>query len=125
GHYNLALAYVREHKLQEARAELERAVTLDRSHADAAYNLGMVLLELHETAAALIQLQSAQRLNPGRADVAFNLVRGQLEAGQFTEAQTEARASAKRFGSDFQWNVAVGQLFLQNAQAKEAALYLL
>ena len=124
-HYNLALAYVREHKLHDARAELEQAATLDPSQADAAYDLGIVLLELHEPAAALIQLRHARILNPGRADVVFNVVRAELEAGQLTEAQKEARASAKRFGSDFQWNAAVGQLFLQNAQAKDAALYLL
>jgi tetratricopeptide (TPR) repeat protein len=124
-HYNLALAYVREHKLPEARAELEAAVALDRSQGDAAYNLGMVLLELHEAAGALAPLRHARNLNPGRADVAFNLVRAQLEAGQLTEAENDARASAKRFGSDFQWNAAVGQIFFQNALPKEAASYLL
>jgi len=124
-HYNLALADVREHKLAEARAELEAAVALDRSQADAAYNLGMVLLELHEPVGALAPLRHARTLNPGRADVAFNLVRAQLEAGQVTEAQNEARTSAKHFASDFQWNAAVGQLFLQNALPKQAASYLL
>jgi tetratricopeptide (TPR) repeat protein len=124
-HYNLALAYVREHKLAEARAELTAAVALDRSQADAAYNLGMVLLELHEPAGALDPLRRARTLNPGRTDVAFNLVRAQLEAGQITEAQSEARTLAKRFDSDFQWNAAVGQLFSQNALPKEAVSYLL
>src|SRR6202040_3180284 len=29
GHYNLALAYLREHKLQDGRSQLEQAVSLD------------------------------------------------------------------------------------------------
>ncbi len=123
GHYNLALAYVREHKLQDARIHLEAAAALDRSQPDAAYNLGMVLLELHQPAEALAPLRRARTLNPERADVAFNLVRAELEAGKTTDAQNEARDSAQRFGSDFQWAVAIGQLFLQKSQPADAVTY--
>ena len=45
GHYNLALAFLRERSLQAGERELERAVASDPKHADAAYNLGMVLLK--------------------------------------------------------------------------------
>ena len=36
GHYHLALAYVRDQKLQEGAEELERAVAINPRHADAA-----------------------------------------------------------------------------------------
>jgi tetratricopeptide (TPR) repeat protein len=124
-HYNLALSYLREHNLPDARAQLEQAVTLDRHQADAAYNLGVVLLEMHQPDAALGHLRHARSLNPRRADVAFNVVLAELEAGHTTEARADARESATHFGSDFQWNVVVGQLFLRHSQAKAAVGYLL
>lgn len=125
GHYNLALAYLRVHKVQEARAQLEQAVSLDARQADAAYDLGIVLLELGEPSAALAQLRRARSLNPKRPDVAFNIVRAQLEAGRIWDARAEAQSSAKHFGSDFQWSAAIGQLFLQKAKPKDATSYLL
>lgn len=125
GHYDLALAYLKEHKLPEARAQLEQAVSSDPRQPDAAYDLGIVLLELGEPSGALIQLRHARALNLKRPDVAFNIVRAQLEAGRVAEARAEATDSTKRFGSDFQWSAAVGQLFLQKAQPRDAAFYLL
>ena len=124
GHYNLALAYLRDHKLQEGRAQLEQAVKLDPSQADAVYDLGVVLLEQGHPAQALGYLTRARKLNPRRPDVAFNMVRAELEAGRVAEARTEARAAAGRLGSDPQWSAAIGQLFLKNGQPKDAAVYL-
>jgi tetratricopeptide (TPR) repeat protein len=123
-HYNLALAYLREHKVGEGRAQLEQAVKLDPTQVNAVYDLGLVLLESGQPAAALPHLIRARRMNPRRPDAAFNLVRAELEAGRVTEARSEAQAAAKIFGTDFQWNAAVGQLFLKNAQPKDAAVYL-
>src|SRR5438552_11835610 len=123
GHYNLALAYLRERNFQDARAELEQAVSLDARQADAAYDLGIVLLELGEASAALTQLRHARALKP-RPDVDFNIVRAEIEAGRVSEAHADAEAAAKDLGSDFQWNAAIGQLFLKNAQPREAAVYL-
>jgi Flp pilus assembly protein TadD len=125
GHYDLALAYLKQHKVQEARAELEHAVTLDPRQADAAYDLGVVLLELGKPSEALNQLRHARALNPERPDVAFNMIRAQLEAGQVSQARAEATDSAKRFGSDFQWRAALGLLFLHQAQPRDAASHLL
>jgi tetratricopeptide (TPR) repeat protein len=124
GHYNLALALLKEQKVHEARVELEKAVRMDRTQSDAAYDLGIVLLELHEPAAAVVHLRRAKALDPSRADAAFNVVRAELESGKPAEARTEAQSSAKRFGADFRWNAGIGQLFLKNAQPKEAAVYL-
>lgn len=125
GHYDLALAYLKEHRLQEARDQLQEAVKVDPRQADAAYNLGIVLLEMGEPSKALIHLRHARTLDPERADVAFNLVRADLEARQVADAQNDAQTSAKHFGSDFQWCTAIGQLFLQKAQPKDAVFYLL
>jgi tetratricopeptide (TPR) repeat protein len=123
GHYNLALAFLRDHRIEDGRVHLEQAVKLNPNQADAAYDLGVVLLELKQPAAALPHLIQARKLNPSRPDVAFNIVRAELEAGRVNEARVEAQAAAKRLRSDFQWNAAVGQLFLNNAQPRDAAAY--
>ena len=123
-HYNLALAYLRQQKFQEARTQLEKAVSLDPSQPNAAYDLGITLLQLGEPKTALIHLLHARKLTPERPDVAFNIVRAELEAEKLAEARTEAQLAAKRFGSDFQWTAAIGQLFMKNAQPAEAAVYL-
>jgi tetratricopeptide (TPR) repeat protein len=123
-HYDLALAYLKEKKLPLARVELERAVALDPKQADAAYDLGIVLLEMGQPAAALRSLRRAHALSPDRADVSFNLVRAGLEAGQLEEARQAAKQAPARLGSDFQWNAAVGQEFLNHAQPKDALPYL-
>lgn len=122
--YNLALAYLREHRLQEGKLELEQAVKLDSSQADAAYDLGVVLLELGDPSAALIHLEKSRTLNPRRPDVSFNLVRANLESGKISTARSEAEVAATELGSDFQWNTAVGQLFQKNGQSGDAATYL-
>src|SRR5207244_3864649 len=93
GHYNLALAYLRERNFQDARAELEQAVSLDARQADAAYDLGIVLLELGDPSAALTQLRRARALKP-RPDVDFNIVRAEIEAGRVSEARADAKAAA-------------------------------
>lgn len=124
GHYNLALAYLRERRFQEGRAELERAVKLNPKYPDAAYDLGVVLLQLNKPSEALAWLIKAKALDPGRPDVSFNIIRANLEAGKSSEAQREAQTVSARFTTDFQWNAALGQLFFKNGQPREAAVYL-
>jgi len=123
-HYNLALAYLRERKLPEGLRELERAAQLDPKNADAAYNLGLALLELGRVQESSQHLRDAQALGSNRPDIAFNLVRAELAANQFNEARREADSAAKTFGSDPGWRAAVGQLFLEHGQPREAAAHL-
>ncbi len=125
GHYNLALAYLREQRRQDGKAELERAIKLDPRQPDAFYDLGVVLLELGDPTAALPNLVRAKALNPRRPDVSFNIIRANLEAGRIADARTEAQAAVGQFDSDFQWSAAVGQLFFKNGQPRDAAIYLL
>src|SRR5205085_2397982 len=82
-----------------------------------------VLLELRDPSAALVHLRRARTLKP-RPDVDFNIVRAEIEAGRVSQARADAENAAQVLGSDFQWNAAIGQLFLKNAQPKEAAVYL-
>ena len=63
-------------------------------------------------------------LNPNRPDVAVNIVRAELQIGQVTAARAEAKDSAKQFGMDPHWCMAIGQLFLQKNKSKDAVPYL-
>jgi tetratricopeptide (TPR) repeat protein len=121
-HYNLALAYLRQHKLREGHVHLEQAVKLDPRQADAVYDLGIVLLELGRPALALPYLLRARIMNPNRSDVQFNVIRGNIESGKVAQARSEAEA-AQQLTGDFQWNAALGQLFLKNAQPRDAIVY--
>jgi tetratricopeptide (TPR) repeat protein len=123
-HYDLALAYLKEKKLPLARAELEQSVALDPKQANASYDLGIVLLEMGQPAAALRPLRRARALTPERPDVSFNLVRASLEAGRLEEARQAAQQAPSQLAADSQWNAALGQEFLKNAQPNDALPYL-
>jgi protein O-GlcNAc transferase len=88
GHYNLALAYLRQRQLIAARTHLERAVALNPDQPDAEYNLGIVLLELKHPVEAVTAFQRARTLQPDRPEVAFNLARADIAAGNVEGART-------------------------------------
>lgn len=121
-HYNLALAYLREQNLQEGIRELRRAAALNPRHRDAAYNLGAALLDSGKPAEALEQLRRARSLGSERPDVAFNIVRGELALRNLDQARLEAEQAAMAFGSDAEWQAAIGRLFLANGQPRDASV---
>src|SRR5207244_6405469 len=114
GHYNLALAYLRERNFQDARAELEQAVSLDARQADAAYDLGIVLLELGDPSAALTHLRHARALKP-RPDVDFNIVRAEMEAGEGLGGRAGGADAAEVLVVGFQGSITFGMLFVVNS----------
>jgi tetratricopeptide (TPR) repeat protein len=124
GHYYLALAYLHEKNLKLGRSELEQAVALNPKHAGAVYNLGVILLDMGRPEDALAKLRRARELGPARLDVAFNIIRAELEAQHPDAARLEAAAAAKNFPVDPQWQAAVGKLFFENRQPRDAVPYL-
>ncbi len=124
GHYYLAMASLREQKLQDGVQELERAVAIDPRQADALYNLGVVLLELNRPEEALSRLRQAREHGSKRPDIAYNLVRAELAANRPEDARQEADSAARIFGSDAEWRKSVGELFLQYKQPGIAVVYL-
>ena len=120
GHYDLALAYLHELKLAEARHELERAVKLDPRQPDAAYNLGMVLLELRDAGGAVKSLRGARAIQPDRPDIAFNLIRAELAGGDWAGARKARESSSPSFAADAAWQASVGKLFLESGHPQDA-----
>ncbi len=120
GHYDLALAYLHERKLAEARQELERAVKLNPRQPDAAYNLGMVLLELRDAGGAVKSLRAARAIQPDRPDIAFNLIRAELASGDWAGARKARESSSASFAADAAWQASVGKLFLESGHPQDA-----
>ena len=120
GHYNLALAFLREARSEEGLRELRRAVAINPHHPDAVYNLGLVLLDDGKLQEALDYLGQASQLGSDRQDLTYNLVRAQLKAGRPQEAIEEANRAAGTFGQDADWRAAMGSLFLENGLPAEA-----
>jgi Flp pilus assembly protein TadD len=71
-HFQLAYAYTSLHQDDEARAEYEKAATLDPKMAEAHLNLGILLLE-KDPAAAAVALRKAVELLPSQSRPRFLL----------------------------------------------------
>jgi Tfp pilus assembly protein PilF len=72
-HVNLALVYLNDGRRDDARAALERALTLDAGHAAANTQLGILLREDGEFAAAEAAYRRALESNPEHGLAHYNL----------------------------------------------------
>ena len=70
-YYALGAAHRLQNRLAESRAELERAIALDRNSASAILQLGITLLFSGEPEAALPRFEQALRLTPSTANIHF------------------------------------------------------
>jgi tetratricopeptide (TPR) repeat protein len=122
--YGLALALLHENKIQEGTRELRIAVRLNPKNPDAAYNLAVLLLEAGQPEEALRLFQSVRSMGPDRPDLSYNIVRAQLLTRRPDEAVRTAQSSAKLFGEDAAWQLAVGKLFLTAGKSTEAIQHL-
>jgi tetratricopeptide (TPR) repeat protein len=123
-HYGLAMAFLRNNDVKDGLRELKAAVSLRPSDINANYNLGILLLDQNQPAEAIEHLRKAQTPSENRPDLAYNLVRAELAANRLEEARGEAGKAAKSLESDFSWQAATGQLFLEHHQPGEAVPYL-
>lgn len=123
-HYGLGMALLRNKEAGEGLRELRVAVSLRPNDLNANYNLGVVLLDEGKPDEAIEHLLKAQTPGESRPEVAYNLVRAELAANRLDEARAEARKAAMPLDSDFNWQAAVGQLFLENHEADDAVPYL-
>ena len=123
-HYGLAMVFLQKHDVQKGLPELRTAVSLRPDDFGANYNLGVLLLDEGHATEAIEYLRRAQATGESRPEVAYNLVRAELAANRLDEARGEARKAARSLGSDFKWQAAVGQMFLQQHQPGDSVPYL-
>lgn len=94
-HYNLGLAYVKQHRLAPGVRELQHAIEIDPSLKEARYALALVLLDVGRPDEAIPHLIQAREQSPCDAEIWANLARAQLEAGDVNAA---LRTSVSRKG---------------------------
>jgi tetratricopeptide (TPR) repeat protein len=123
-HYGLAMAFLQKHDVQQGLPELRTAASLRPADFDANYNLGVLLLDEGHATEAMEHLRLAQAPGKDRPEVAYNLIRAELAANRLDEARGEARKAARSLDSNFKWQAAVGQLFLEQHQPGDAVPYL-
>lgn len=121
GHYELALAFLRQRKWNDGLRELRIAVQLDPRQPDAVYNLALVLLETGHAREALARLRQANTLAPGRPDLSYNMARAELSLGQPREAIQELLEADRRQPNDHDIHRLLARAYLQSNQPQEVA----
>jgi tetratricopeptide (TPR) repeat protein len=86
GRNNLGNALAQKGRLDEAVEQLQKALELNPSFAEAHYNLGHVLVQKGQMDEAIAQYQKALELNPDYPDAHYNLGNVLVEKGQVDEA---------------------------------------
>ena len=123
-HYGLGMAFLRNNEASQGLRELRTAVSLRPNDLNANYNLGVLLVDQGQPDEAIGHLRKSQAPGESQPEVAYNLVRAELAANRLDEATAEARKAAGSLNSDFKWQSAIGQLFLEHSQAGDAIPYL-
>ncbi len=124
-HYVRGVGLRRLARLDEAEAELRRAVALNGGHADALYNLGFVLSRRGHYSEARDLLEKARRLDPQSQDVTYRLAAvlkklGEPEAAaREIEAFREAKERAQR-QTRAAVSIGQGRRALQSGDAQKA-----
>jgi Flp pilus assembly protein TadD len=118
-HFDLGNAYASLKQTPDAKAEYEKAISLD-SKLDAAYvNLGITLMET-EPAEAVEPFQKAAALVPNQARPQFLLGWAYERSGKPTLAIEHYRAAEKLDDSNSDIHFALGRVFLASNQPADA-----
>ena len=91
-HNSLGALLFKERELEEAKHELETAVSLDPSLVMAHYNLGLLKFEEGELEGAVRSLHRAIELDPSKSHYHFSLARAYRASYRFAEAADSFRA---------------------------------
>jgi tetratricopeptide (TPR) repeat protein len=118
-HYDLGYAYTALQKSVDAKAEYEKAISLDPKMASAYQNLGLTLLAT-DPAAAVAPLQRASELLPEDARAKFLLGSALELSGKVTPAIEQYQAAQKLGENDFDIHFAMGRALLSSNQAPAA-----
>ena len=110
-HFQLAYAYTALKRTDEARAEYQRATTLDPKMSEAFLNLGILLTE-KDPAAAVPPLRRAVDLLPAQSRPRFLLGRAQERAGDIPGAVESFEAALRLDSRDVETVIHLGNLYV-------------
>jgi tetratricopeptide (TPR) repeat protein len=88
-HNNLGNALKEEHRIPEARIQLEQALALKPDYPDALNNLGTIYSSTGRRQEGLALLQRALQLDPGHVQARYNMAMQYYENGMIPEAARE------------------------------------
>lgn len=118
-HFQLGYTYTAMQRRGEARAEYEKAISLDPKMAPAYLNLGLTLLE-SDPSAAIAPLQKAAELAPAEARPKFLLGVALERSGRSPAAIEQYQAAEGLDNRDFDTRLALGRALLGAGRASEA-----
>ena len=118
-HFQLAYAYTGLNRVDEARAEYERCVTLDPKMAEAQLNLGILLLE-KDAAAAVPLLRKAVALMASQSRPRFLLGIALERSGDLAGAAESYEAAVHLNPSDTEAQTHLGGMYLQLKRPADA-----
>ena len=110
-HFQLAYAYTALKRPDEARAEYERATTLDPKMSEAFLNLGILLSE-KDPAAAVAPLRRAVELLPAQSRPRFLLGLAQERSGDIPAATESYEAALRLDPRDVETVIHLGNLYV-------------
>jgi Flp pilus assembly protein TadD len=110
-HFQLAYAYTALKRTDEARAEYERATTLDPKMSEAFLNLGILLTE-KDPAAAVAPLHRAVDLLPAQSRPRFLLGQAQERSGNIPGAVESYESALHLDPSDVETEMHLGSLYI-------------
>lgn len=118
-HFELGYADMSMQRLVDAKAEYEKAISLDPSMGPAYLNLGLTLVDT-DPAAAVPNLQKALELIPNQPGPKFLLGMAFEHTGKLAAAVEQYQAAEALDGADFNIRYALGRVLLASGRASEA-----
>lgn len=117
---NLGLALLRLNRIEDAKAELERAASLDSALVHPHYALGLVAKRQSDFQRAAREFGEALRLDPTDGTTAFQLGLAYKELGEQAKAEQAFRRAAQLDASHSGAHFQLYQLLLQRGTKPEA-----
>jgi Flp pilus assembly protein TadD len=119
-HYNLANAFLRKRKVDEAITHYQKALQIKPDYAEAHYNLGIALGQKGRVDKAITEYQKALQINPGYAAAHNNLGATLAQTGELDEAITHFQKALQIKPANVEAHNNLGNAFVQKGNVTEA-----
>jgi len=122
GYNDLGTALVQMGRIDEAIAQLQKAVEINPNYVEAHNNLGDALLQKGQVDEAMGQYQKALEIDPNFADAHNNLGIVLLKKGQVDEAMAQYQKALEIKPNNASAHYNLGNVLLQKGQVDEAII---